>query len=69
MNTLAAPLLCDQHEILALIDVITTEAPLLVGDLLARIPERRHATVYRTLGWLLKMDALHILGLEPSNLD
>ncbi len=64
MNSFAAQLMLDEHEILAIVDLVTAEAPLLTRDLLARIPATKHASTLRTLGWLMKMDAIQVVGLS-----
>ena len=64
MNALALHLLCQEQDRAALIEFVDQEGPVLVGDLLERVPAERHAIVLRTLGWLAKMDLIRVAGLD-----
>jgi len=69
MNQLAMHLLCTEQETRALIAILTDEAPMLVSDLLSRLPPTRRAAANRTLGWLAKLDALRVVGLKTMARD
>ena len=64
MNTFALHILCQEQERAALIEAVDQEGPILVGDLLERVPAERQAIVLRTLGWLAKMDVIRVAGLD-----
>jgi hypothetical protein len=64
MNRVAAHLMCSEQEIGEIIKIVSDEFPLLVGDLLDRMPGHRRATAHRTLGWLTKLGALNVVGLS-----
>jgi alpha-maltose-1-phosphate synthase len=63
MNRFASCVACSEEEVSALVDVIADEAPVLIGDLLERVPTVNRPIYFRTLGWLAKMDVIRITGL------
>ncbi len=66
MNHFAHAILGSQNEVQSILDAVARAGSLRVGELLAEIPDSRQAVVYRTLGWLAKLDAIRIAGASPA---
>jgi hypothetical protein len=68
MNQAATYTLCDNEDMLTLLDMLRNTGPMRLGDLIRQLPNAKRAALTTTVGWLVKMDAIRIAGIHSTAL-